>query len=489
MTASHAAPALLTDLYQLTMMAGYFARGEHERTATFDLGFRRNPFGGGYAVWAGLDVALHHLETLRFSEGDLEYLDGLRLFPARFLEALRDWRFSGSVTACLEGSPVFPQAPLLSVHAPLWEAQLVETALLNILNFQTLIATKAARCVWAAESSPHGGEVIEFGARRAQGPDGALGASRASFVGGARATSNVEAGAAYGIPVVGTHAHAWVESFPDELSAFRAYAELYPHATTLLLDTVDTLQSGLPNAITVAGELRARGEALRGVRLDSGDLAYLSRRVREALDAAGFPEVRITASNDLDEQVIESVIREGGRVDVYGIGTRLVTGSGEGGGALGGVYKLVELDGQPKMKLTGDPAKSTVPGRKRLWRASDANDRDVLDVVTGEGEEPRAGERISDPSNPLRSSRLGADLSFRDAREVVMEGGRRTRPAETLPDLQARARTELARLPEGTLRLLNPHVYRVGLSRSLQTVRDALIEQLRAHRDGGPRPI
>lgn len=472
--------ALFTDLYQLTMMQGYHAQGLHTQEAVFDLYFRKLPFGGGFAVWAGLEAALDLLENLRFTDADLAYLDSLGLFRPAFLEALRAWRFSGRVTAFREGRVVFAHEPLLTVTAPLWEAQLVETALLNTLNFQTLVATKAARCVLAAGASPHGGQVIEFGARRAQGPDGALSAARAAFVGGAVGTSNVEAGQRYGLPLTGTHAHAWVESFPDELSAFRAYAELYPDATTLLLDTVDTLRSGLPNALTVARELRARGFELRGVRLDSGDLAYLSCRVREALDAAGFPGVKIVASNDLSESVIASIIAEGGRVDVYGVGTQLVTAGGEGGGALGGVYKLAQLGGVPKMKLTGEPRKSSLPGEKRVWRAEGEDGSFALDVLTL-GEAPRAGQRVSDPTNPLRFSRLPGELSWTDAREVVLEGGRRAAPAETLPEAQARARADLARLPAGTRRALNPHLYRVGLGDDVAELRDRVAGELRAH--------
>ncbi|WP_034383314.1 nicotinate phosphoribosyltransferase [Deinococcus sp. YIM 77859] len=471
---------LFTDLYQLTMMQGYFRHGLHTQEAVFDLYFRRNPFRGGFAVWAGLEPALDRLAALRFSEDDLAYLDTLGLFGPDFLDALRSWRFRGRVTAFREGSAVFPHEPLLTVQAPLWEAQLVETALLNTVNFQTLVATKAARCVLAAEASPFGGQVVEFGARRAQGPDGALSAARAAVVGGAAGTSNVEAGRRYGLPVIGTHAHAWVESFPDELTAFRAYAELYPDSTVLLLDTVDTLGSGLPNALTVARELRARGHELRGVRLDSGDLAYLSRRIRAAFDEAGFGDVKIVASNDLSESVIASVIAEGGRVDIYGVGTQLVTAGGEGGGALGGVFKLARLNGVPKMKLTGDPTKSSLPGLKRVWRALDTDGTYALDALTL-GEPPRPGARISDPTNPLRFSHVPAGLQWQEAHAVVMEGGQRTLPAEPLADLQARARADLARLPAGTLRPLNPHIYRVSLGADVAALRDRVAESLRAH--------
>lgn len=472
--------ALFTDLYQLTMMQGYYRHGLHEQDSTFDLYFRRLPFEGGYAVWAGLEPMLDTLSTLRFSEADLAYLETVGDFRADFLAALRDWRFTGQVDAFPEGSLVFPHEPLLTVKAPLWEAQLVETMLLNTLNFQTLVATKAARCVLAARNSPHGGEVVEFGARRAQGPDGALSATRAAVVGGVTGTSNVEAARRFGLPVTGTHAHAWVESFPTELDAFRAYAAVYPHATTLLLDTVDTLRSGLPNAITVARELRAAGHELRGVRLDSGDLAYLSRHARAALDAAGFPDVRIVASNDLSESVIAGVIAEGGRVDVYGVGTQLVTAGGPGGGALGGVYKLSSLNGRPRMKLTGDPGKASVPGEKRVWRAHDGQGLLAWDVLTL-GDAPRTGDAVSDPTNPLRAARLPADLTWTDARQTVLRGGQRTRPEEPLKAVQTRAQADLAALPPETRRLLNPHRYRVSLAADVAALRDRVSAELRDH--------
>ncbi len=483
---THLSP-LLTDLYQLTMLHGYWKNRMHLQTAVFDVSYRRNPFEGGYAVWAGLGPVLDYVLGLRFDAASLAYLGSLELFGPEFLAALAEWTFTGSMVSFPEGSVVFPHEPLLSVQAPLWEAQLIETALLNTLNFQTLIASKAARCVSVIGLAGHGGgTLIEFGTRRAQGPDGALGAARAAYIGRAAATSNVLAGQRYGLPVVGTHAHAWVESFDDELSAFRAYAALYPDATTLLLDTYDTLSSGLPNAVTVAGELRAQGHELRAVRLDSGDLAYLSRRVRAGLDAAGFAGVKIMASNDLSEEVIQSVIREGGRLDVYAVGTQLVTGGGPGGGALGGVYKLAELNGTPRMKLTGDPAKTSLPGAKRVWRGVGADGQSAWDVIglAATSEPPRPGERVSDPSNPLRSSRLPGRLDWHDPRQTVIKNGQRTQPPEPLPAIQARARAELSRLPEGTLRLLNPHEYRVSLSAELQASRDGLIRNLQGGDSG-----
>jgi len=332
---------LLTDLYELTMLAGYLEEGMQDKSAVFDLYFRTNPFEGGYAAFAGLEPALDFLEQVRFSESDLEFLTGLGLFKPRFIDYLRGFRFRGTVTAPPEGSPVFANEPLLTVEGTLAETQFVETALLNIVNFQTLTATKAARICHAAA----GAQVIEFGLRRAQGPDGGLSASRAAFVGGCQGTSNVLAGKLFGLPARGTQAHSWIQSFPDELTSFRAYADTFPDSTILLVDTYDTLRSGVPNAITVAGELRARGHALRGIRIDSGDLAYFSREARQMLDRAGFEGVKIVVSNDMDEFVIESVRSDGGRVDIYGVGTSLATCAGAGGGALGGVYKLVEIDG------------------------------------------------------------------------------------------------------------------------------------------------
>lgn len=473
------ASPLFTDLYQLTMLAGYLRHGLHEQEATFDLYIRRAPFEGGYAVWAGLESALSMLERWRFEEAHLAYLRSLGLFDEAFLAYLRDWRFRATVTAFPEGSVVFPNEPLLSVTGALGEGQLVETALLNVLNFQTLVATKASRAVLTAASGAYPGRVVEFGARRAQGPDGAVSATRAAFVGGAVGTSNVEAGMAFDIPVTGTHAHAWVEAFPSELDAFRAYAVAFPNDCTLLIDTFDTLASGLPNAIRVGLEMKARGEQLKGVRLDSGDLAYLSRKCREALDAAGLEDVRVVASNDLDEFVIDSVLREGGRVDVYGVGTRLVTGGGPGGGALGGVYKLVDLGGTPKMKLTADRAKSTVPGRKQVWRVR-RDGRALMDVVAREGEDVRPHQLVTDPQNPLNRSRVPDRVDVTDARRVVMSGGQRAQAPERLDVLRDRAASELANLPEGTTRLLNPHVYRVGLSEGLQDLRTRKIAELEA---------
>lgn len=469
---------LLTDLYELTMLAGYFEEGIADQPAAFDLYFRANPYGGSYAVFAGLEQALAFLENAAFSEEELAYLERLGLFKPGFLDFLRSFRFRGKVTAPPEGSVVFANEPLLTVEGTLAEAQFFETALLNAINFQTLVATKAARICHAAG----GAEVMEFGLRRAQGPDGGLSASRAACIGGCSGTSNVLAGMTCELPLRGTQAHSWIQSFPDELTAFRAYAATFPESTTLLVDTYNTLGSGVPNAITVARELRQQGHELRGIRIDSGDLAYLSREARTMLDNAGCNAVRIVASNDLDEQVIESICSEGGRVDIFGVGTRLVTCAGEGGGALGGVYKLVEIKGQPTMKLTGDIAKATLPGKKRVLRVTGPDGRLVQDVVCLEGETPAGRDIIYDPTNPLRRKMLPENCSLSELRSVVMDKGLRLSAAEPLEAMTTRCRSQLALLPDGCLRLVNPHIYKVSISQQLHELRDRLIVKLSGRR-------
>ncbi len=465
---------LSTDLYELTMLAGYLEEGMHETPAVFDLFFRHPPFNGGYAVFAGLDTALDYLEQLAFNNDELAYLAGLGIFRPAFLEYLRTFRFKGRVTAPAEGTVVFGLEPLLTIEGTLAEAQFVETALLNIINFQTLVATKAARVNHAAA----GGVVVEFGLRRAQGPDGGLSAARAACVGGVRGTSNVLAGKTFGISVKGTHAHSWIMAFTDELTAFRKYAEVFPDSCILLVDTYDTLRSGIPNAITVALELRQIGHELAGVRIDSGDLAYLSREARRLLDAAGFPEVKIVASNELDEYVIDSIREENGKVDIYGVGTRLVTCAGEGGGALGGVYKLVRIDSQPKLKVTSDMAKATLPDRKRLLRAVAADGTFLLDVICLGEEMVQPGATVYDPANPLRHTVIPTDALLEELRTVVMEDGRRCGRRLTLDEMADRSKTQLASLPQGCLRFINPHRYKVSSSKGLNDLRLRLMEEI-----------
>jgi len=466
--------ALLTDLYELTMLAGYFAEGMHEEPAVFDLYFRTNPYRGGFAVFAGLEPALHYLRDLRFTENDLEYLKSLGIFQPAFLEFLRDFRFRGRVIAPPEGTVVFGNEPLLTVEGKLAEAQFVETALLNIINFQTLVATKAARLTLAAGE----GVVIEFGLRRAQGPDGGLSEARGAFIGGVRSTSNVQAGQTFGIPVKGTHAHSWVMSFPDELASFRAYAECFPDSCLLLVDTYDTLKSGMPNAITVARELREKGHEIVGVRLDSGDLAYLSKEARRMFDEAGFPEAKIVASNELDEFVIQSIRSEGGKIDIYGVGTRLATCAGDGGGALGGVYKLVRFRGEPRIKVTSDIAKATLPDRKRLVRVVDPDGTFHQDVICQQDEEIRPGDTVFDPTNPSRSKGIPEPCRFEDVRGVVMNGGKITGGEPSLDEIADRCAEQLRRLPPGTRRFYNPHIYKISISQGLHDLRSGLMEKM-----------
>jgi nicotinate phosphoribosyltransferase len=375
---------LLTDLYQLTMAYGYWKLGLHEREAVFQLIFRRNPFRGNYAVACGLATVIDFLQDWRFQDDDLAYLSTLRspngeaLFPADFLDYLKNLRFTGNIDAIPEGTVVFPQEPLVRITAPLLQGQLLESTLLNLVNFQTLIATKAARTYLAAG----GQEVLEFGMRRAQGPDGALSASRAAYIGGCSATSNVLAGKLYDIPVRGTHAHSWVTAFPDEMSAFMAYAEVMPHNCVLLVDTYDTIQ-GVKNAIEVGGRLRERGAELQGIRLDSGDMASLSQKARKLLDAAGFTQTKIIASNSLDEYLIADMRQKKADISVWGVGTNLVTAYDHP--ALDGVYKLSALRNEKgeweyKLKLSEQVVKISNPGIYQVRRFLKEN-KPVADVM------------------------------------------------------------------------------------------------------------
>jgi nicotinate phosphoribosyltransferase len=472
--AAMAISALLTDLYQLTMLAGYHSRQMHEQRAAFDLYFRKAPYRGSYAVFAGLQPALQYLHDLRFKSEDIDYLASLDIFEESFLDWLSRFRFRGRVIAPCEGLPVFPYTPLLSLEGNLAEVQFVESALLNIINFQTLVATKAARLSLAAAPAV----VVDFGLRRAQGPDGALSAARGAAVGGVGATSNLLAGQLFGLPVKGTQAHSWVMAFDDELTAFRAFAEKFPQSCVLLVDTYDTLKSGVPNAIRVAAELREKGFELTGIRLDSGDLAWLSREARKMFDTAGFPQVGIVASSDLDEWLIEAIRHDGGRVDIYGVGTRLVSCAGEGGGALGGVYKLVDISGRPTLKTTSDPAKASLPGRKDLYRVQDEQGISLFDLIALRGESIHVGDEVFDPENPERSQRIPVGAELVEIRRPVMDGGRQLCEEEGFESMAQRCRRQLARLPEGSLRLVNPHRYKVSISKGLLQLRQRLLAEI-----------
>lgn len=448
------------------MALAYWRDGRAEEPAVFDYFFRRLPFGGGRAVFAGLGTLLEALADFRFGEDECAFLrdDG---FPADFLVYLRSFSFRGAIWAPPEGEPVFPLEPLVRVEGGLLETQIIETLLLNILNFQTLVATKAARCRQAAAGRP----VSEFGLRRAQGLGGRW-ASRAACIGGAATTSNLDAARASGLATAGTMAHAFVQSYDSELTAFRRYADIHGGATVLLLDTYDTLHSGLPHALTVARELQARGAALAGVRLDSGDLAYLSIRVREELDRAGLPDVRIVASNQLDEYVIRSLIQQGAPIDVFGVGTALATGMPDA--ALDGIYKLAAAGGVPRVKCSDTVTKATLPDRKAVTRFRDRDGCFRADAIHLASEAPPAS--MLHPYEPGRRLDLSSWHGEPLHRLVLRDG----RMAEPLPDVGAaavHARQREQALPPEHLRFENPHAYKVGLSPALAAARDRLLAE------------
>lgn len=477
-TTRYRAPALLTDLYQLTMAYGYWRTGAHRKEAVFHVFFRKAPFQSGYTLAAGLADAIAWLRELRFTADDTAYLatltgnDGTPLFDAEFLAYLREFRFTCDVDAVPEGTAVFPNEPLLRIQGPMLEAQIVETALLNFLNFQTLIATKAARICLAAQGEP----VLEFGLRRAQGVDGALAASRAAYIGGCAATSNVLAGRLFGIPVKGTHAHSWVMSFADEPAAFRAYAEAMPNNCVFLVDTYDTLE-GVRRAIEAGRRLRERGHELAGIRLDSGDLAYLSIAAREMLDAAGFPRAVVVASNDLDEHIIASLKQQGARIGLWGVGTKLVTAFDQP--ALGGVYKLAavrEPGGawEHKIKLSEQPLKISTPGILQVRRFTRGGEF-VGDMIYDTATPPADARVLVDPQHAARRKAIAADATAEDLLVPVFRGGRLVYAEPTLAEIRARAAAQLAQLHAGTKRLLNPHEYPVGLEPGLHALKTELI--------------
>ncbi len=460
---------LYTDLYQLTMAQAYFRDGAAEMPAAFDYFFRTLPFGGGFVVFAGLADFCDYLEGLGFAAGDLEYLASLG-FASDFLDHLGRLRFRGSVTAVREGEVVFPLEPVVRVEGRLLEAQIVETALLNVLNFESLVATKAARLRQAA-----GNRVVsEFGLRRSHGLGGVQ-ASRAAVIGGCDSTSNVYAARLYGLRPAGTMAHSYVESHADELTAFRRFAKSRPEGCILLVDTYDTLHSGVPNAIIVAREMAARGGRLFGIRLDSGDLAYLSKQARRLLDEAGLPYVKIAASNLLDEYVIRSLVEQGAPIDIFGVGTRLATGAPDG--SLDGVYKIVEAGGDPRLKLSESLNKTSLPGRKRIFRCLDADGRFAADAVALEDETDVA--RMVHPFEPLKELDL-TEFLREPLLETVVENGLRRGAGLKVPEIAAYARERLAALPEEHKRFENPHVYKVGLSERLTALRDELVRRFRS---------
>jgi nicotinate phosphoribosyltransferase len=474
--------ALLTDLYQLTMAYGYWKLGRAEREAVFHLFFRRPPFAGGYAIAAGLGLAIDYVRAFRFDESDADYLaglagnDGAPLFERNFLDYLTRLRLTCDIDAMPEGTAAFGQEPLVRVRGPILQCQLLETPLLNIINFQTLMATKASRICSAAAGKP----VVEFGLRRAQGVDGALSASRAAYIGGCAATSNVLAGKLYGIPVKGTHAHSWVMSFDTEIEAFERYAAVMPNNCVFLVDTYDTLE-GVRQAVEVGRKLRQSGHEMVGVRLDSGDLAYLSIEARRILDEAGFPNAAIIASNDLDEHIMESLNTQGAQIAVWGVGTKLATAYDQP--ALGGVYKLGALrngDGawEPKLKLSEQAAKTSIPGILQVRRYENeqglAGDM-IYDELSGIDERGT----IVDVKDPTRRKKLASVSRATDLLTPVVRGGEVVAAIDDLEQIRRRVRAGLEQLHPTIRRLMNPHEYPVGMDVGLFERRDEMIRAAR----------
>lgn len=482
--------ALLTDLYEITMAEGMWKSGMATMEACFTSFFRENPYDGGYVLVCGTGQIADLVEDFKFSPDDIAYLrtleapaGGALLDPA-FLDQLADWRPRLTIDAIPEGELAFPREPVVRVSGPVIDCMLIETPLLNLVNFQSLIATKTARVCMAAD----GRGVAEFGLRRAQGPDGGLSVARASYVGGCSSTSNVLAGKRYGIPVSGTHAHSWVMAFPDELSAFRAYAKASPRNCTLLVDTYDVVD-GMANAIIVGKEMEARGERLSAVRIDSGDLAHLSRTAREMLDEAGLDYVKIVLSNDLDENLIESLLRQGAAVDAFGVGTKLATGSPQP--FLSGAYKMCakRMPGQPwepVMKVSEQVYKRTIPGVQDLRRFRDAEGRPVADMVCEKDFPHDVAATIVDPLDPLLTRDLPSGQGEDLLASMVVEGAPVRQDARRcLEEARLRARRSLGMLDPAYKRFLNPNVYPVGIEQSLADLRASMVERIRVASGAG----
>ena len=474
---------LMTDLYELTMMQGYFRHKDRNETVIFDAFYRKNPCDGGYAISAGLEQVIQYIKELHFDQEDIDYLASLGIFQADFLDYLKTFRFSGDIYAIPEGTVMFPREPVIKVIAPILEAQLVETAILNIINHQSLIATKAARVCYAAR----GDGIMEFGLRRAQGPDAGTYGARAAVIGGCIGTSNVLCGQLFGVPVKGTHAHSWIMSFPDEYTAFKTYADMYPDACILLVDTYDTLKSGVPNAIRVFTEMREAGIPLTfyGIRLDSGDLAYLSKQARKMLDTAGFPDAVISASNDLDEYLIDSLKAQGAAITSWGVGTNLITSKDNP--SFGGVYKLAAIQDEnghfvPKIKLSENSEKVTNPGDKKIYRVYEKDTGKIkADLICLAAETYQEDDDLTlfDPHEPWKKTKLKAGTyRLRPLMEHIFHKGECLYTTPEVMDIRAYCRQELDTLWDETKRLVNPHEVYVDLSQQLYDTKIRLLEEL-----------
>lgn len=474
---------LLTDLYELTMMQGYFKNKDKNETVVFDAFYRNNPNGGGYAIAAGLEQVIDYIKNLHFDEEDIAYLRSLKIFEEDFLEYLSSFHFSGDIYAIPEGSVMFPREPVIKVVAPIMEAQLVETAILTIINHQSLIATKASRVCFAAR----GDGIMEFGLRRAQGPDAGIYGARAAMIGGCIGTSNVLAGQLFDVPVKGTHAHSWIMSFPDEYTAFKTYANIYPNACLLLVDTYDTLKSGVPNAIRVFTEMREAGIPLTmyGIRLDSGDLAYLSKKARKMLDAAGFPDAIISASNDLDEYLIDSLKIQGATITSWGVGTNLITS--KDCPSFGGVYKLAavrDAEGNfiPKIKLSENSEKVTNPGNKTIYRIYEKETGKIkadLICLADETFDESQPMKLFDPVEPWKKTHLeGGTYTLRELLVPVFKNGECCYNSPSVMEIRDICQKELNTLWDETRRLVNPHKVYVDLSRKLYDMKLKILDEM-----------
>lgn len=484
----HSSLTLLTDYYQFTMAYAYWKAGKAEEEAIFNLFFRKNPFQSGFTIAAGLDYVIDYCRNMTFGDNDLAFLadmedaQGEKVFESGFIDYLKNMTFSCDIDAVEEGEVVFPNMPMVRVRGPLIQCQLLETPLLNIINFQTLIATKAARMVLAANGDP----VMEFGLRRAQGIDGALAASRASYIGGCSSTSNVMAAKLFGIPVSGTHAHSWIMSFENELAAFESYAETFPDNTTLLVDTYDIVQ-GVKHAIEVAEKLRENGKELKGIRIDSGDLAYFSNLARKMLNEAGFPEVKIVASNDLDEHIITSLKMQEASIDVWGVGTKLVTAYDQP--ALGAVYKLSALkskegDWVPKIKLSQQTIKINIPGYHNVLRYS-ADGKAIADMIYMEGLQQGDKVTIIDPIDPTRRKNISVGNAEAEVLlKPIFSKGKKVYDRPSIQQIRKRTQDRLAVFDKTHKRLINPHIYPVGLEASLHEFRTALVLKAKSMDNG-----
>ena len=472
--------SMMMDLYEMTMANGYFANNDTQPKVIFDIFYRKNPDGGGFAIFAGLEQILEYIENMHFTEQDIEYFASLKLFSPEFLNYLKDFRFSGDIYAFPEGTIMYPNEPCVTVVAPLIDAQLVETALLALVNHQSLIATKASRMVRAAG----GRAVMEFGSRRAQGSDGAVLGARAAYIAGAVGTATVLAGQKFNIPVSGTMAHSWVMFYKDEYEAFKKYAEVYPDDTVLLVDTYDVIHSGIPAAIRVAKEvLEPMGKRLKGIRIDSGDLAYLSKRVRKMLDEAGLEDCKIVVSNSLDEYTISSILNQGGQIDAFGVGERLITAKSDP--VFGAVYKIsaVENNGtyEPRIKVSEAVEKITNPGFKRVYRIYGEEGYAVADLIAGFDEEVDMDRpyRYVDPEKPWKN-RFFENCTCKELQQLVIKAGKRTQPARSLEDIRSYVKEQLAsEIWQEEQRFENPHKHYLDMSPDYYDMKMSLLHNLR----------